>query len=362
MPCRGVRFHPWSSYALILVLIASISASARSWKAAGRLVYPEGEAYLLNDGRVFAPAIDYLHPGSQIWDPATNLWAALPNMQFVRYASATVVLNDGRVLVTGGLSGSAVLNSAEIYDPATNTWKLSSAVMATARYGHRATKLLDGRILIVGGCSSYGCGSGALQAEIYDPATDGFRTTGSLTSNTTAFTSNLLKNGAVLITGETTTAEIYNPRTGKWVFGGNMSTNRVFHAATSLSNGRVLVTGGADSYGALLNTAEVFDPATRTWTPVGNMSAVREQHATIPVPGGKALIAGGMSILRDMYVVLKTTEVFDSSTGKFTPMSPMMKERVDFGLVVLPSGHALAVGGDYYVIEHGFYPGDAEIY
>jgi hypothetical protein len=43
-------------------------------------------------------------------------------------------------------------------------------------------------------------------------------------------------------------------------------------------------------------------------------------------------------------------------------MVPMMKERVDFGLVALPSGHAMAVGGDYYVIEHGFYPGDAEIY
>ena len=358
----GFQFRKFSLAGLVFVLLASITVSARSWQSAGQLIYPEGEAYLLNDGRVFAPAIDYLHPGSQVWDPATKIWTGLPNMQNVRFSSATVVLNDGRVLVTGGLSGSMVLNSAEIYDPVTNTWKLSSSVMKTARYQHRATKLQNGRILIVGGCSSYGCGSGARQAELYDPATDSFSTSGSLNWNTTALTSNLLKNGAVLITGGTTTAEIYNPKTGKWLFGGNLSTNRVFHAATALSNGKVLVTGGSDSYGALLKTAEVFDPTTRTWTSVGNMSVVREQHATIPVPGGRVLIAGGMSVLRDMYVVLNTTELFDSSTGKFTPMAPMMNERVDFGLVVLPSGHALAVGGDYYVIEHGFYPGDAEIY
>lgn len=360
---RHPSVHAWLTIFFCLFLLLPTLGFARSWKTAGKLVYPEGEAYILNDGRVFAPAVDYLHPGSQIWDPATKLWSASAPMLSNRYGFATVVLDDQRVLVTGGVTGSELLNTAEIYDPATNQWTASAGTMNVARYQHRTIKLKDGRILIAGGCSAWGCAAGARLAEIYDPRTDSFAPTGSLVANSVALTANLLKNGKVLITGETTTAELYNPNSGAWSRAGNMSTNRIFHNATTLANGKVLVTGGSDNWGALLNTAEVFDPATRSWSTVGPMSAVREQHAAVRLPGGKVLIAGGMSVLGDAYVVLKSTELFDPETGTFIPGVSMLKERVDFGMLLLPDGRAMAVGGDYYVIGDGkFYPGDAETF
>ena len=57
------------------------------------------------------------------------------------------MLNDGRVLVTGGTGAKA---STEIYDPSTNSWS-SGVDMIEWRYRHVATTLDDGRILVTGG-------------------------------------------------------------------------------------------------------------------------------------------------------------------------------------------------------------------
>ena len=91
------------------------------------------------------------------------------------------MLNDGRVLVTGGvfvpnLLGAATATptaAAEVYDPVAGTW--TSAAMSQARGLHTATVLSDGRVLVAGGAQ------GTVQApisiadtEIFDPATNSF--------------------------------------------------------------------------------------------------------------------------------------------------------------------------------------------
>ena len=57
------------------------------------------------------------------------------------------------MLVAGGIGPSyGVLQSAEIYDPLTNSWTLVSS-MDDRRFRHTANELLDGSILITGGVS-----------------------------------------------------------------------------------------------------------------------------------------------------------------------------------------------------------------
>src|SRR4051794_1067679 len=72
------------------------------------------------------------------------------SMHVHRVQSATVRLRDGRVLVVGGADDTTQVSSAEIYDPATETFRLVGS-MSHARVLPTATLLPDGRVLVAGG-------------------------------------------------------------------------------------------------------------------------------------------------------------------------------------------------------------------
>ena len=59
------------------------------------------------------------------------------------------LLPDGRVLVLGGFNGHT-LSSAEVYDPASDTWT-AARPLATPRREHAAALLPDGSVMVTGG-------------------------------------------------------------------------------------------------------------------------------------------------------------------------------------------------------------------
>ncbi|HET8826242.1 MAG TPA: kelch repeat-containing protein, partial [Terriglobales bacterium] len=87
--------------------------------------------------------------------PPTTIgaWTSAANLSQPRTNAASVLLTDGRVLITGGDSGSGALNSAEIYDPAADSWTQTTP-MTSARANASAALLQDGRVLIAGGDNS----------------------------------------------------------------------------------------------------------------------------------------------------------------------------------------------------------------
>src|SRR6185503_12226481 len=95
---------------------------------------------------------------------------ATAQLNVERRGHTATLLEDGRVLITGGDNLSGMVSQAEIFDPVAQTASLA-ATLSTARTDHTATRLADGRVLVIGGRGQ----SGALtSSEIFDPTTASF--------------------------------------------------------------------------------------------------------------------------------------------------------------------------------------------
>ena len=115
---------------------------------------------------------------ADIFDAATGTFTALPVQLQTRRADAAVApLPGGRVLIAGGsTNGGTVLRTAEVFDSSTGTFTTLPASgntqLSTARAAAAAAALPDGRVLIVGGTND---GTTILPtAELFDPASNTF--------------------------------------------------------------------------------------------------------------------------------------------------------------------------------------------
>ena len=70
-------------------------------------------------------------------------------MSQARYGHSAVLLDDGRVLVAGGNISSFITKTpnAEIYDPATDTWSSTGAMSTPRAPAFGMEKLSDGRVV-----------------------------------------------------------------------------------------------------------------------------------------------------------------------------------------------------------------------
>ena len=216
---------------------------------------------LLNSGKVLiAGGIDgnVVSGTAELFDPASGLFTPTGPMTTKRVFHTATLLQNGRVLIAGGFNGT-YLNTAELYDTATGTFRSTAGVMSSARSGHTATLLSDGRVLIAGGInSSDSVETAALNtADIYDPSSDTFAPVANpLNGARTNHTATLLSDGTVLLTGGTgpcttccptgssstscpgalNTTEIFDPAAQTFAQGPTMTVARSGHAATYLQS------------------------------------------------------------------------------------------------------------------------------
>jgi hypothetical protein len=207
------------------------------------------------------------------YDPATAQFTATGNMVYDRAFFLPVLLDNGLVLAAGGYRyssfGGGPTLSAELFNPATGRWGTTGSMRA-AREMYTATKLGNSMVLFAGGFN----GTPLSSCELYNPSRGRFGATGTMLARRFGHTATLLKDGRVFVTGGRTSnsvshysTEVYNPSNGTWSWGPSMNHDRYRHTATTLLDGRILITGGYSSTGKdIISTAEIFDPATNTFT------------------------------------------------------------------------------------------------
>jgi WD40 repeat protein len=330
-------------------------------------------ATLLPNGRVLITGGQDASGGesasAELFDAATGTFSQTGPMIYPHISPAAVLLGDGRVLVTGGPLGTVLKRdrSAELFDAATGKFSLTGS-MKVARSGQGTALLADGRVLFAGGATTLLAKSGGYyvpgadivlaSAELYDPVTGQFKTTGSMSTAREDSTATLLPDGRVLIAGgsvqassdgwkPTASAELYSPTTGKFSPTGEMATARVGHTATLLPDGRVLIAGGYGSSGNVLASAELYDPKTGTFSPTGSMATVRGDHTATLLPDGRVLIAGGADAPDDGLAanILASAELYDPKTGTFSPAGSMATARQLQTATLLLDGRVLIAGG-----------------
>jgi uncharacterized repeat protein (TIGR01451 family) len=340
---------------------------ANTWSPAE--VRPAGvwdhTATLLGDGRVLVAggfsSFGCCTRASFIYDPATNTWHETARfMADDRGRHTAALLPGGKVLVTGGdshyveyipdppyeISRVAAVATAEIFDPATDSWTPANAMQRT-RAGHTATALASGKVLVVGGFTGFG----SPRAELYDPTSGMWSSAGDGGGARVDHGATLLRSGEVLITGGRVAASqwikqvaLYDPATNSWKNEPSMSVERDTHAVTRLADGRVFVAAGRTVGGLAVGSAEVYEPRRRLWSAAGALASGRHAHTATKLANGKVVVAGGYD--NSIGAPLASAQLYDPTLGTWGSAGSLATARSGAAAVRLPNGKVLVAGGD----------------
>jgi hypothetical protein len=275
-------------------------------------------------------------PTATATPPATPTATCTPQEEPTPYAA-------GLVLIAGGQgSDGTPLNSAEVFNPKTNTFTLTTdpalggTAMNDSRYRHAAAVASDNSnppatILLSGGIDAAGATS---TTETFSSSTNQFAPGDMSVSREGHTETELLgvhhTHSFLIAGGEDADGTILKSAEG----GATMNVARLNAASSTLQTydplerdtctpSNAVITGGFDEMSAV-QSAEVFNPTFGTFTLTDDpslggsqMHAPRMFHTATPLENGLTivLVAGGEDAAG---VAQSTAEIFDPATNKFT--------------------------------------------
>jgi hypothetical protein len=317
---------------------------------------------------------------AEVYDPATGTFASLRPMRFERAFHTTTLLDDGRVLVVGGISlfddVIETVKPAELYDPSTQQWTVISGGDAPddARAWHSAVqRKSDGKVVVIGGRNMSDGEVKVLDtAEVFDPEQDAFVQnpgdepielrsaradhTAVLTVVGTGRGSDILIIGGVNDDGEPVgQIEVLKSLNDGDRFESDdtdleLETPRYAHASVRVTPERgnlILVVGGIGADGPL-NDVEIIDLSSESVAQAGELDSARSHLQVLELPQSlDVLVLGGFDEDGD---ALKTAESLEyrPDTGRYSARS--IEATMDDGRALhtaslLPTGLVLLAGG-----------------
>ncbi len=313
-------------------------------------------------------------------DTSNWIWRTTAPLNPLQYTATP--LNDGRVLVVGGLIKMdytdpytytiyKLLDNTALYSPADNKWtpgplipvqQFPDPVKKINKNGvnfQTATLLQDGRVLVAGG-----------QSMVSHP------------------------DQKTVTTDSVNQCWLFDPANAQagWQPTGSLTTARDSHSATLITAGaaagKVLVLGGEQQVGTSLKIAltacELYDPAgdsgRGSWTSAGELNPPRNNYmgpsfTATALPNGKVLVAGGL-LPGDATVypiimpkAIADCELYDASTNSWSPAAPLNYARAGASATLLSDdpqnpnyGKVLVAGGNTGPLDKGTILRNYEIY
>jgi hypothetical protein len=290
--------------------------------------------------------------GSYLWNPATEAVTATPPPGHNIFCAGHSLTGDGRVLVTGGhRSPFRGLKKASYYDPFSNTWT-SLPDMNAGRWYPTNTILPNGDVLVTSGYIT----PDELNRlpQVWQVASASWRNLTTARRPVPAYPQMFVaSDGRVFMAGPSRMTRYLDiAGTGAWSNLRNSNFgDRSFGTAVMYDEDKVLIAGGGPPPALPTNTVEVIDlKAERpVWRYVAPMAEARRYpHATL-LADGTILVSGGLGGTNDdtCDFPVYLAEIWNPQTEAWSNVASAAICRGEHQTAtLLPDGRVVSAGGD----------------
>ena len=336
---------------------AQLSVTGR-WTKLQNLPQPAVHNVVMPNGKVLIFGRDN---AERVWDPITQAITLPPHVGYDLFCAGHTLLHDGRVFIAGGHIADFVgLAKASIYNPASNNWTVVPDMNA-GRWYPTLTTLPNGDVLVVSGEIDTTVGVNPLP-QVYQTATNTWRDLTAAQLQQGLYPMMFLApNGKVFDAGPTNiTRYLDTAGAGTWsVVGSRTFGWRDYGTAAMYAEGKILVAGGASN--PPTDTAEVIDlnAATPEWRAVKSMSVGRRHLNSTLLPDGTVLVTGGTfgAGHNNRSTPVFAAELWNPATETWTTLASASVPRLyHSSAMLLPDGRVITNGGDGVTDVEAFSP------
>eukprot|EP01046_Picozoa_sp_COSAG06_P035564 COSAG06_NODE_3836_length_4852_cov_13.191458_2_plen_462_part_00 len=232
-----------------------------------------------------ADRMNHLRSTALQWLPGTDTWSALPDLPAGRMGAASVVLPDGRTMLIGGYSGGQALASVVVLAADGSGWSDLPPLVGARAYP-AAARLPDGKVLVAGGRSGLGADTALNTAELWDPATQKWTALPPMALNRSNAAACVLPSGRVAVLGGVGSdgaarkdGEVFDPEKREWeLLGAEMARPHANISAVAVCSGLVVAGGN--------KLPELFEEESGRWVALPHaMAEPRQGTGLISLPG-----------------------------------------------------------------------------